>query len=158
MLRIALAIFLFASLTVGCNDEPTTVRVANGYQDGGTVLKVWWLTTLLDAPVAAADLSKTERAIPGSDVAYALFAPAVSPAAMIALRSKQPLRAAAHELLTIEVSDDLFAGNCAAGQPLTDDEARSIVESIFPGDFAGVSYDAASCTRTPVAGDAAAAD
>lgn len=158
MSRTALMTALLAPLMMGCNGDPTTARVANGYPvaDGGqpmTVRKVWWLTTLFGAPVAAGQQSETERAIPGDAVAYALLAPgwaptdAEPPLSLIALRSKQPVTAAAHDLLTIEVNDELFTGNCAAGQSLSDEEAGLIVESIFPGDFAGWRYDAATCTR-----------
>jgi len=47
------------------------------------------------------------------------------------------------------VSDGEFVGNCAAGSVLGEDDARLVVERIFPGDFAGSSYDPATCTSAP---------
>jgi hypothetical protein len=76
----------------------------------------------------------------------------------MAIKSINKLTATAHDLLTIEVSDDQFAGDCAAGSTLTDDDARLIVERIFPGDFPDTSYDPSTCTSTPASSDAAVVD
>jgi hypothetical protein len=135
-----------AGLTVGaCDDTPTTAVVVNAYPAAGsTVTKVWWLTTLFPNAIDPGATSETERTVPGTDFAYALLAGA-PPARPIALKSRQKLTAAAHEPMTIVVSDDTFAGDCAAGSTLDPDDARLITEQIFPGDFAGASYDPATC-------------
>jgi hypothetical protein len=161
-----------AIVAAGCDDDPTTAVVENGYAipsdartadaDPMTVFKVWWVTTLFATPVPPGELSETERTTPANDFAYALLAPgwspelAGAPARLIAVRSKQPLSVAAHDLLRITVSDDQFTGNCAAGAPLGADDARFIVERIFPGELAGTSYDPATCTSLPVAADGGA--
>src|SRR6202000_3025230 len=49
------------------------------------------------------------------------------------------------KLLPLTVSDETFAGNCAAGAPLSQDDADFVTQRIFPLEFAGQRYDAASC-------------
>ena len=166
----ALALAAMVLISSGCDDSPTTARVANRYPppiagaasaDTTTVFKAWWVTTLFPNPVPAGTSSEPERTIEGSDFAYALLAPGWSPdkgappTRLVAIKSVKKLTASAHDLLTIEVSDDQFAGNCAAGSTLTDDDARLIVERIFPGDFTDRNYDPSTCTSTPAPSDAA---
>lgn len=57
--------------------------------------------------------------------------------------------------LHIPVSDASFAGNCAAGGVLTQSQADFITQIVFPDVFGGFTYDAATCTTTPL-GDAGA--
>jgi hypothetical protein len=161
-----------ALAAAGCDDAPTTAIVRDAYPlaaDAGpggamTVYEVWWGTTLFARPVAAGATSETERTIPGSDYAYALLAPGWSPedggrpARLVALKSTAKLSVAVHDQLDIDVSDDTFTGDCAAGAPLDADDARLVVERIFPGDFAGVIYDPATCTAAPAAADGGVAD
>jgi hypothetical protein len=160
---VALAALLAPA--AACDDAPTTAVVENAYApapDGGastTVYEVWWATALFPEPVAPGATSELERAAPGSDFAYALLAPGwrsgdVAPPRFVAARSVSPLAAAAHERLRIVVSTQTFVGDCAAGQPLDADDARFIVERIFPGAFAGASYDPATCSIGPVDGGA----
>jgi hypothetical protein len=154
----ALCLAVVTGLSAGCNDQPTTVMVENDYpvpsasEPGMTVFKVWWVTTLLPSPVAPGETSAAERTIPASDFAYALLAPGWSPDSttppnrLIALKSAQKLTSSVHDVLTIAVSDQEFAGDCAAGSALNADDAQLIVERVFPGEFAGVTYDPATCT------------
>jgi hypothetical protein len=168
---LAAALGLTAALVLGggCNDDPTMVQVENDYPlpgdtgaaaDTVIVFKAWWVTTLFVDPVAPGAISEPERTIPSQDFAYVLIAPGWSPdsggrpSRLIALKSRQPLSATAHGLLTISVSDGAFAGDCAAGGRLDADDALLIVERIFPGDFAGTVYDPATCTTTPAPADA----
>jgi hypothetical protein len=153
----------------GCDDAPTNAVVENAYAPAGdaaasastTVWKVWWGTTLFATPVEPGASSETERAIPGRDFAYALLAPGWSPAdgarppRLVAVKSAAPIAASEHDLLRIVVSSDTFVGDCASGAPLSDVDARFIVERIFPGDFAGATYDPATCTTVPSGLDAA---
>jgi hypothetical protein len=149
---------------VGCDDAPTTAVVENAYPapaEAGpaepvTVFQVWWVATLFPTPVAPGASSEIERTIPGSDFAYALLAPGwlpdagTRPSRLIAVKSVAALSATAHELLTISLSDARFSGNCAAGSTLSEEDARLVVERIFPGDFAGLTYDPATCTTAAV--------
>jgi hypothetical protein len=144
-----------------CDDTASTVMVENAYP-ATTVYQTWWATTLLADPVAPGGSSAVERTVPRDDFAYALLAPgwapgsAARPATLIAARSTGTLSVARGALLRIAVSDDTFIGNCAAGKPLDADSAQLIVDRIFPGDFAGATYDPATCTTTPASADAAA--
>jgi len=145
----------------GCDDTPTTAVVTNAYAPAAatSVFEVWWSTTLFPRPVAAGATSETERTVPASDFAYALLAPGWSPESggapprLVAVRSADPLSVAAHDRLRIVVSPDTFVGDCATGPPLDEDDAQLIVERIFPGAFAGASYDPATCRTTPASGD-----
>jgi hypothetical protein len=161
---------LATSFTAGCDDAPTRAFVDNGFAaapDAGstaamTVYKVWWLTTLFADAVPAGATSETERPSPGSAFAYALLAPGWSPEdggrppRLVALESRGALSVSAHGVLSIAVSDDTFTGDCARGAPLGADDAALITERIFPGDFAGGSYDPATCVTTANDADAAA--
>jgi hypothetical protein len=154
-----------------CSDAPTTAVVENDYPivaDAGaasamTVFKAWWVTTLFPNAVGPAAVSEAERTVPASDFAYVLLAPGWSPddpgapRRLVAMKSAAKLTVATHDALRIAVSDDLFVGNCAAGKPLGADDARLIVERIFPEDFAGVVYDPQTCTSLPTGLDAGAA-
>lgn len=156
----------------GCDDAPTAAVVENTYPttaaaDGGsgaevsTVFKVWWVTTLFPSPLGPGQISDVERTVPGEDFAYAVLAPGWSPdrggapPRLIALKSRQRLTATAHQRLTIAVSDDTFSGNCFAESTLGAEDARVVVERIFPGQFAGMTYDPATCTMKLQPSDAA---
>ena len=162
--RCALGLAIALIAAAGCNGDPTTAVVENGYPAAWragtmTVFKVWWVTTLFPSPVAPGASSETERTIAATDFAYALLAPGWSPgggppARLVALASAQPLTATPHDLLTITVDDAHFVGDCAAGSTLDAADAELIVERIFPGDFAGATYDPSTCTTTPAVADA----
>lgn len=160
--RAALAGLGAAALLSSCDATPTTAVVENGLSV--PIFQVWWGTTLFSSPVAPGATSEPERTVPATDFAYALIAPGWSveerdrPSALLALKSAAPLVAPAHHLLTIVVADDGFVGDCAAGRPLPEEDARFIVERIFPGEFAGTIYDSSTCVATPVAADAGAPD
>jgi hypothetical protein len=157
----------WASLALGCETEdPTRIVVDNAYPaiaDGGdvaaqiVVYKVWWEVTLFTEPVLPGETSGDQRGVPQTATAYALLAPGwdpqsgAPPARLVVVRSKEPLGVARGATLRIGVSDATFAGNCAAGQPLPEEEARFITERIFPGDFANVIYDAKTCTTSTAA-------
>ena len=149
-----------------CDTETAThAAVQNGFAevaDGGdratrvVVYKTWWVTTLFTDPVPPATTSAELRAVPERDTAYALLAPGwasasgVPPTTLIPVRSREPLAVSRGEVLHILVSDGAFMGNCAAGQALTQDDADFITHRIFPGEFAKRTYDAKTCTSTPL--------
>jgi hypothetical protein len=159
----------------GCDDTPTTAVVENAFpavSDAAppaptsvyptSVYRVWWVATLFPNAISPGASSETERTIPAADYAYALLAPGWSPAdggaprRLVAVRSASKLGVAAHGVLHIVVSADTFVGDCATGRPLDDADARLIVERIFPGEFAGATYDPATCATTVPAPDASA--
>ena len=167
--RLLLVSAVVAALA-GCDDAPTTAVVENAYAadagvgDAPTVFRLWWVTTLFPSPVAAGATSEPERTTPGSDFAYALLAPGWSPddggqpPRLVAVKSRTKLSVAVHDVLRIVVSDDTFTGDCAGGDPLDVDDAKLIVERIFPGAFAGSIYDPTTCTATAAASDASVLD
>ena len=59
------------------------------------------------------------------------------------------------DTLDIPVSDATFTGNCGAGSFLTQSQADFITQFVFSDIFAGLQYDAATCTTIPI-GDAGA--
>lgn len=173
----ALAVFLalgaaasaFTSTLVGCKTaDPTQVVVENAYPevaDGGdpatqvVVYKVWWQVVLFEDPVLPGTSSAEQRGVPERETAFALLAPGwdpesgTPPTTLVPVKSKELLAAKRGDTLRITVSDATFTGNCAAQQPLTQEDADFITERIFPGDFAGVIYDAKTCTSTPIPAD-----
>jgi hypothetical protein len=70
------------------------------------------------------------------------------------VKSKTTLSVKRGDTLHVRVSDITMTGNCGAGQPLSQSDADFITQRIFPGDFAGGAYDAATCTFVPNATDA----
>jgi hypothetical protein len=157
---------------VACDTEtPTMVVADNDYPvvpDGGdtaqqmTVFKVWWVTSLLPDAVPPGSEGQAQRTVPGTDFAYAVLAPGwdplspVQPARFIAAKSAVMLSASRGDTLHVHVSDAAFVGNCAAGMPLSQDDADFIVQRIFPGEFAGAAYDAKTCTSVSMTTDAGA--
>jgi hypothetical protein len=161
-LRCAALVGLGAALVSACDATPTTAVVENGLSV--SVYKLWWGTTLFSSAVPPGATSEPERIVSVTDVAYALLAPGWSPesgdgpAALIAVESATALDAPAHQRSTISVTEDTFVGDCAAGRPLSEEDAQFIVERIFPGDFAGTTYDPATCRASPIAADGGAPD
>lgn len=162
-----------ACLTVGaslavtaCDTETAThAAVENAFPEvpeGGDpatrviVYKTWWETTLFTEPVAPMTTSSELRTVPERDTAYAILAigwdPAsgIAPTKLLPVRSKDTLAVSRGEVLRIVLSDATFVGNCAANQPLSQEEADFITRRIFPGEFAARTYDAKTCTSSPI--------
>jgi hypothetical protein len=143
---------------LGCETEsPTKVVVENGYPVRTAVYRAWWVTTYFPDPVAPGQTSTEQRGVPGADTAYAVLAPgwdpssAAPPTSFVVSKSKAALTSTRGDTLHIVVSDSTFEGSCAAKQPLSQADADFITQRIFPAEFAGVTYDAASCVIRPVA-------
>jgi hypothetical protein len=158
---------LLASALAGCETADATYAVVeNGYEaDAGpttatVVYKTWWSVALFPEPVAAGETSAPVRVVPGADFAYALLAPgwnpggADMPALFVPVRTTAKLSVERGGTLRVAISDATAIGNCAAGEPLSADDAAFIVDRIFPGEFTGMTYDPATCTSTPVTEDA----
>ena len=165
---------LMMPVLASCDGEtPTTAAVENDYPavaDGAAastqsvVYRAWYASTVFLEPVAAGATSDTLRTVPSSDYVYVVLAvgwdPAsgAAPSKLVPMRSKGQLRVARGDLGLIKVSTATFDGDCASGHPLSQDDADFITQRIFPGAFAGTTYDAATCTATAVAPDGGAAD
>lgn len=165
------ATLLVASSFAGAckTEDPSRVAIENAYPAPSTgsapanvVYHAWWSATYFAHPVAPGATSEEERAVPATDTAYVVLAPGwdpssgMLPTSLVALKSKTPLSIGRGDLLTIRVSDELFTGNCAAQQPLAQDDADFVTQRIFPGDFEGYTYDAKTCTLTAAGADASA--
>jgi hypothetical protein len=161
-----LVALLAVAALAGCETaDPTTAVVENGYSPavdadpsaGVTVYKAWWSVALFADPVAVGQTSAPVRVVPGTDLAYALLAPGWNPASrskptvLIPVQTAQKMSVDRGDTLHILFADGTAIGNCAFGSPLSTEDAAFIVERIFPGDFAGVAYDPATCSATPIA-------
>jgi hypothetical protein len=172
-LTLLASLLVLPALALGCDTPDSTFAVIDdGYPsvpEGGdpsqtiAVYEGWWLVATFPTPVPGGGESETERVVTGTDYAYLVLAPGWDPSSgtppprLLPAMTRDEVSVARGDTLHIQVDDAHVAGNCAAGQPLTQDQADYITHSIFPGAFAAVVYDAASCTSRP-AGDAAAPD
>lgn len=162
-----------AGLAACETETPTTASVRNDYTalaDGGdpatqtVVCRALYASTLFLDPVAPGDTSAKHRTVPSTDYVYAVLAmgwdpsSGAAPTTLIPVRSKGPLAVARGDLGLIAVSPAAFDGDCSAGSHLSQTDADLITQRIFPGTFAGVSYDASTCKSTTVAPDGGAAD
>jgi hypothetical protein len=171
MIRVVLALSL-ALVAAGCGGPSTSVVVDNDYPPYGTIpLVVYdahWQAVAFDQPDGAADPIPPGQSSPpqstvsaSANTAYVLLAPgwdpasATLPTSFIVLQSQGGFAVSLGDTLHIPVDDATFTGNCAAGSFLTQAQADFITREVFPGDFASRSYDAATCTTTPI-GDAGA--
>lgn len=153
------ALALTTLLCAACDAaDPSLAVLDNAYPVSSNtaqqtvVFKAWWAVTEFPDPVSAGQSSDDERVIPESDYAYMLLAPGWNPASteppvhLIPVRTKSKVSVARGDRLHIVVADQTVDGDCAAGTPLSQDDADFITQRIFPGDFQGLRYDAATCT------------
>lgn len=155
------------------SEDPTKGVLVNAYPevpDGGdparqiVVYKAWWGTTLFNEPLVPGASSEERRVVPEFGIVYALLAPGwdpesgVAPTKLVAMRSKAEFGVTRSDNIEIPVSDATFFGLCDSKQALTQEDADFVTQRIFPGDFADVTYDAATCTSVPVERDAGLPD
>jgi hypothetical protein len=96
--------------------------------------------------VAASDNTAYVVLAPGWDAAA--DGGAAVPASLVVLESRGGFAVHLDETLHIPVDDTTFAGDCAAGSTLAQAEADVVTALVFPDVFAGLAYDAATCTTT----------
>jgi hypothetical protein len=156
-----------AVLAMGCLnvDTPsTTVDLSNDYPaDASTpvvVYQAFWQAVPFSTPLPPGGSSGPMSTVPASDnTAYAVLAPgwdpgsSAPPTSFVALRSNSGFSVRLGDTLHIPVDDTTFTGDCATGQALDQPDADFITQLVFPATFAGVRYDAKTCTTTPI-GDA----
>jgi len=143
----------------------TSVVLDNEYAPDTSlvVYDAYWLNvSFAGQPVPPGSSSVPESTVPTSgNTAYTVLAPGwdptstTPPRALVVLQSRSGFGLALGDTLHIPVDDDTFEGNCAAGSPLTQDQADFLTQIVFAADFAGLAYDAANCTTTQ-RGDAGA--
>jgi hypothetical protein len=169
----AVSVLLLGFALTGCETPDATQAVldndypapaAGSAAQQTVVLEAWWQVALFAEPVAAGTESAPVRAIQGTDEAYAVLAPgwdpssSTPPATRIPVRVRDALTAQRGSTLHIHVSPDAVVGDCSTGAPLAQDDADFITQRVFPGDFASVTYDAATCTAAPKSRDGGAGD
>jgi hypothetical protein len=151
-----------ASFVSGCENPTSSVVLDNGYPTSATnalvVYHGFWQAISFTKPVSPGSSSDPQITVPASaNTAYVLVAPgwdpaadggASTPASFIVLQSRSGFGLRLDSTLHIPVDDARFMGNCAAGSFLTQDQADFITQRVFASDFAGLSYDAATCTTT----------
>lgn len=140
-----------APLAAGCDTPSTTVVVDNAYPPSATdalvVARAFWLAASFATPIPPGASSAPQDTVAASpNPAYVVLAP--TPTSRVLLQSRQGFEAHWNTTLHIPVDDATFAGNCAAGSVLGQEQADFITERVFADDFAGLHYDAATCTTT----------
>ena len=146
---------LCAVLAAGCEVPTTTVAIENRYPTSGylVVYQAFWQAVRFTAPVAPGASSDPQNTVPASDnAAYALLAPgwepgsATPPTSFVVLQSKSGFAVDLDSSLAIPIDDTTFAGDCGAGSHLDQAQADFITMRVFESVFAGLAYDAATCT------------
>ena len=162
-LKVGLCALGVASWLTGCDTASTYVVLDNRYPESTTnpavVYQAFWQAISFPTPLPPGSSSDPQSTIAASaNLAYAVLAPgydvtgdAGPPTSLVVLLSRTGFSVGLNQTLVIPVDDATFAGNCAAGSPLSQAEANFLTHIVFAGLFASVSYDAASCTSTPTA-------
>lgn len=160
----SLALAVFGAVANACaTSDPTDAVLDNDYAadtdgSGVTVYSGWWsVATFLD-PVPPGQESRPVRVVQGTDYGYALLARAWTPGSgspvdLVPVRSRGELFVERGDTLHFRVSPTSVDGDCATGVPLSQADADFITQRIFPGAFAGVTYDAATCSSTLLDGE-----
>jgi hypothetical protein len=158
-LQAVLFALLVAPCLSGCDTPSTTVVVENDYRpsttDAFVIYRAFWQAVSFDTPLVPGTSSAPKDTVAASaNEAYVLLAPgwdptsATAPTRFIVLQSVQGFDVHFNSRLRIPVDDVTFAGNCTSGTPLGQAEADFITERVFAADFAGLQYDATTCTTT----------
>jgi hypothetical protein len=142
------------------------VVLENDYPVSGTdalvVYQAAWQAISFQDPIVpgfSSDLLSTIAA--SENTAYVVLAPgwdptsAAAPTSFVVLQSRQGFGVHLNNTLRIPVDDTTFTGNCVAASFLSQAQADFITQLVFPGVFASLHYDAATCTTNPI-GDARA--
>lgn len=158
---VLLPAFACAVLGAGCDPRPQSyVVVDNDYPPSSAwplvVYQAVWQAVPFPSAIPPGASSGPQPTVPASDnTAYVVLAPGWDPASsttpthLVVMQSWGGFDVHLDDTVHIPVDDTTFAGNCAAGSALTQDQADFITQRVFPGVFANVHYDAATCTSTP---------
>ncbi len=154
----------FALVGIGCDlTFDTTAILDNRYPSDAAapfvIYRANFATASFSTPTPADSSSAPQSTVPTSgDTVYVLVAsgwdPAgtTAPASFLVLRSVGPYAVAANGTVHIPVSDSTFAGNCAAGSFLSQEETDVSTQAYFSDVFGPtLHYAAASCKTTSLA-------
>jgi hypothetical protein len=153
-----------AVLVAGCDyvDTPYTyVSLDNDYPAVATpprvIYQAYWQAVTFANPLAPGASSAPQPTVPCSaNTAWVVLAPGwdpaspSSPTSFVVIQSRDGFAVDLDDTLHIPVNDATFVGNCAAGSFLTQPQADFITQRVFPETFAGLRYDATTCTTTPL--------
>jgi len=170
-LRLLVSASVVAALSGACAGFPdaapqTQVVLDNQFalDTSLVVYDAYWLNvSFAGQPLLPGSSSAPQSTVPASadNAAYVVLAPGwdpmgtTPPRTLIAVQSRSGFAVALGDTLHIPVDDQAFEGNCAVGSRLTQSQADFLTQIVFAADFAGLAYDAATCTTTPI-GDAGA--
>lgn len=149
---------------IGCDKPETDVVFDNRYPASSAiplvVYRAQWQAVWVDASIPPGSSSAGQISVPAStNTAYVVLAPGWDPASssvpasFVVMQSTGGFDLHLDTTLHIPIDDTTFTGNCASGSFLSQAQADFITQFIFPGDFASLRYDAATCTTTRI-GDA----
>jgi hypothetical protein len=150
-------VVITATSVVGCDTPHTLVVLDNDYPTTSMLVAydAFWQSVRFPAPVPPAMSSDPQPALAASpNLAYVVLAPgwdpssATPPTTFVVLESREGFALDFNSTLDIPLDDTTFAGNCAAGSTLMQPQADFITQRVFQATFAGLSYDAATCTAT----------
>ena len=163
-----LALVLLAPVKLGCAGFPdvgptTSVVLENRYPttpDNALVVydAHWQNVSFQGQHVPSGASSAPQVTVPASadNEAYVVLAPGwdptstTPPTTFMVLQSRSGFAVALGDTLDIPVDDVGFEGNCAAGSRLTQEQADFLTQIVFASDFAGLQYDASTCTTTQI--------
>jgi hypothetical protein len=141
----------------GCDTPTAYVVLENEYPRSAerplVVYDAFWQAVEFKTPLPPGASSLPQVTLSASaNTAYVLLAPgwdtasATAPEAYVLLQSREGFSVSLDETLDIPVDDATFAGSCAAGSPLSQEQADFMTQIVFPGEFGARGYDAATCT------------
>lgn len=143
---------------MGCEVPTTTVVLDNGYASSPNALVIYrafWQAVRFSAPLEPGSASDPQDSVPASaNPAYVVAVPgwdpdgSAAPTSFVVLDSAAGFSLALDHTLDILVDDAAFIGDCAAGRHLGQAQADFITQRVFPDVFAGLHYDASTCTTT----------
>ena len=156
---LGVSLLAVAVMFGGCDAPDTRVVLENDYPGVAAralvVYRAFWQAVAFDVPVLPGATTEARDTVSASaNTAYVVLAPGwdptggIPPASFVVLQSKNGFDVHLRETLHIPVDDATFAGNCAAGSFLAQEQTDFITERVFAADFAMLHYDPATCTTT----------
>ncbi len=150
---------LLSSVVTACDTPDTSVVLENRYPPSTStplvIYQAFWQAVSFTTPIPPGSSSGPESTIAASaNAAYVALAPgwnpmnSTPPTFYVVLQSRIGFSVQLNQTLSIAVDDTTFAGNCAAGSFLSQTQADFLTQIVFSSLFAGLSYDAATCTTT----------
>lgn len=139
-----------------CDTPRTEVLFENAFGPDLMVYRARWHSVALAEPLAPGAVAAPLPCVPASPTpAWVLLAPGWSPeqagppSRLVVLRSREPLELHLDHTLQVLIDDAHFDGRCGAARALDQADADFATARLFTDEFAGRSYDAATCMLAP---------